>query len=37
VRAEWRRRIMGLIAAFALVSGVALVVGAFKLRSVINL
>ncbi len=29
--------IMGLIAAFALVSGVALVVGAFKLRSVINL
>jgi len=29
--------IMGLIAAFALVSGVALVVGAFKLRSVIPL
>ncbi len=29
--------IMGLIAAFALVSGAALIVGAFKLRSVINL
>jgi uncharacterized membrane protein HdeD (DUF308 family) len=29
--------IMGLIAAFALVSGVALVVGAFKLRSLIGL
>jgi len=29
--------IMGLIAAFALLSGVAFVVGAFKLRSVIHL
>jgi len=28
---------MGLIAGFALVSGVALVAGAFKLRSLINL
>ncbi len=28
--------IMGLIAAFALVSGVALIVGAFKLRAVVN-
>jgi len=29
--------IMGLIAGFALVSGVAFVVGAFKLRSVVHL
>jgi len=28
--------IMGLIAGFAVVSGVALVVGAFKVRSVVN-